>query len=274
MLLPFFCVFAPPRLRVSGLSGGGSSAAITSTRWRRVRPSRSRRQTTSVSPERRYCRHASSWGRLRRVPELTSRKIRSQPAWLSASSCSARSCWRVETRALADELTAVRLRRGVLAGWHGRHCAGSLGQDGRDRMELFDRVCHGPPRLGAERCRAVVWCSVCPQFPDGSVRGRRLALRICTRGTSWRSVPDRPGHSTKARESPWPDWILGTCRRVLSKIAVDAGSRQLVDAPLPPTHLPGCGCAAEACSWAAGGHRADQRRSPCRRSSSPARGRP
>jgi hypothetical protein len=29
----------------------------------------------------------------------------------------------------------------------------------------------------------------------------------------------------------------------LSKIAVDAVSRQLVDAPLPPTHLPGCGCA-------------------------------
>jgi hypothetical protein len=28
----------------------------------------------------------------------------------------------------------------------------------------------------------------------------------------------------------------------LSKIAVDAGYRQLVDAPLPPTHLPGCGC--------------------------------
>jgi hypothetical protein len=27
-------------------------------------------------------------------------------------------------------------------------------------------------------------------------------------------VPDRPGHSTKACESPWPDWILGTCRRV------------------------------------------------------------
>ncbi len=32
------------------------------------------------------------------MPEPTSRKIRSQPACMSASSCSARSCWRVETR--------------------------------------------------------------------------------------------------------------------------------------------------------------------------------
>jgi hypothetical protein len=140
----------------------------------------------------------------------------------------------------------------LIEGWHRLRTPGRSRVAGRwFRGEYVDG--DGPRKLWDQcRCpRLAARCPLSPQFPDGSVRGRRLALRICTRCTSWRSGPRpaRPQHQGMRESMAGLDSRDVSARP--SKIAVDAGSRQLVDAPLPPTHWPGCGCAAEAWSWAA-----------------------
>lgn len=67
--------------------------------WRRLRPSRSRRQTTRVSPGRSCSSGASRAGRRSSLPEDSSTKTRAQPADRRASTWSASSCSREDTRA-------------------------------------------------------------------------------------------------------------------------------------------------------------------------------
>ena len=82
----------PPALPVSIFSFSDSnpipraSRPLTvATRCRIERPSRSRRQTTSLSSARSIRRHSSSFGRSARVPDTLSTKISSHPASFSAS---------------------------------------------------------------------------------------------------------------------------------------------------------------------------------------------
>jgi hypothetical protein len=116
----------------------------------------------------------------------------------SASSCSARSCWRVETWGIADELTAVRLRRGVLAGGHGAPLCGKpwtrrLESDGAFRQGL-----PRPRRPGAER---LVGCGLVFGFP--SVSGRFRPCRF-QKALHQRRKGSAPGSGGRTRRGPAP----------------------------------------------------------------------
>ena len=76
-----------------------SKSVIVYSRCGRFRPSRSSRQTQTVSPARRCENRLSSSGRLVVAPLATSVQIREQPAALSASLCRSRVCSAVETLA-------------------------------------------------------------------------------------------------------------------------------------------------------------------------------
>ena len=71
----------------------------SSSRCGSHRPRRSRRQTTRVSPGRRWSSRRVSWGRASSAPLAVSLNPRAQPAAVSASCGSARPCSLVETRA-------------------------------------------------------------------------------------------------------------------------------------------------------------------------------
>jgi hypothetical protein len=87
---------SPPLLRQGpAFSRDGSS----SSRCGSHRPRRSRRQTTRVSPGRRWSSGRVSSGRASSAPLAVSLNPRAQPAAVSASCGSARPCSLVETRA-------------------------------------------------------------------------------------------------------------------------------------------------------------------------------
>ena len=87
---------SPPLLRQGpAFSRDGSS----SSRCGSDRPRRSRRQTTRVSPGRRWSSGRVSSGRASSAPLAVSLNTRAQPAAVSASCGSARPCSLVETRA-------------------------------------------------------------------------------------------------------------------------------------------------------------------------------
>ncbi len=75
------------------------SSFMESIRCLSDRPSRSRRQTTNVSPGRSWSFNLSSSGRCAAAPGITSVKIRKQPASLSALVCKAASWSLVDTLA-------------------------------------------------------------------------------------------------------------------------------------------------------------------------------
>jgi hypothetical protein len=122
----------------------------------------------------------------------------------SASSCSARSCWRVETRGIADELTAVRLRRGVLAGGHGAPLCGKPWTRRPESDGAFRQGLPRPRRPGAEH---LVGCGLVFGFPSVaghvSVRGgwdtRDVSLKILTEPRRVARDPERRVPATSPR---------------------------------------------------------------------------
>ena len=89
-----FDLVSIPSVRLRKPSCRCSSSPISSMRWRRERPRRSRRHTTRVSsPSRSSSSARFSCGRSCSDPDAVPLKQRSHPAALSASSCSVRRCF-------------------------------------------------------------------------------------------------------------------------------------------------------------------------------------
>jgi len=92
---------APVRAGCRPRAGRGRTARSVTTpiRCRRLRPSRSRRHTTGVSPARSSHNARSSCGRRSTAPDMCSTNTYRHPAAVSSSVCRSTDCSAVDTRA-------------------------------------------------------------------------------------------------------------------------------------------------------------------------------
>jgi hypothetical protein len=137
-------------------------------------------------------------------------------------------------------------------------------------MELFDRVCHGPGGSAPSVWRAVVWCSVFPQFLDSRICvlpgcGQPLPAGVrtetlycskrCRQAASRRRLKDRPSAATPAPaercawcQNPVPlglrpeaRYCSKRCRQASSRFAIAVRQGVASTALGPRRHVALCG---------------------------------